>query len=229
MFNALRAVQMHAPAKIPELVIFDCDGVLVDSEPIFNRILHEFLISCGAELTSSECSEIFTGKSRHDVEIYLSTNGVNIPEDWAGQFYRQALQALEREVEPIPGVVSVLQKLREVQVTFCVASNGIQEKMNVTLTRTLMRPYFEGNIFSAYDIGESKPAPDVFLHAARANGVQPENCVVVEDSPSGFEAASNAQMRCLAYLPKQGKGVDDLFGAHGFNDMKDLPRLLGLD
>lgn len=220
---------MHQLSAKPKLVIFDCDGVLVDSEPIFNRVLHEFLVSCGAELSFLDCCNYFTGKSRQDVETYMSANQLVIPDDWSSIFYRQALEALGREVKPIQGVINVLEKLSNSKVSFCVASNGIAEKMDVTLTRTQMLSYFKENMFSAYDIGQSKPAPDVFLHAARTNGVAPENCVVIEDSRSGFEAASNAKMRCFAYLPNEDGDDLDLFGARRFGDMNELPLLLGLD
>ncbi len=219
---------MPASSQRPELVIFDCDGVLVDSEPIFNRVLHEFLISYGATLSFAECCETFTGKNRQAVEDYMLASGMNVPDDWSHLFYSQALEALEREVEPIDGVASVLKELRTAQVNFCVASNGIQEKMNVTLGGSNLLQFFKGKLFSAYDIGRSKPAPDVFLHAAKNFDVAPGLCVVVEDSPSGFQAASNANMRCYAYLPNGKRESDKLFGATVFDDMRLLPSLLGL-
>ena len=219
---------MLAATRKPKLVIFDCDGVLVDSEPIFNRVLHEFLLSCGAELSFSECCNTFTGKNKDAVEDFLSAKGLFIPENWSDQFYRQALEALGREVTPIRGVETVIEELSAAGVKLCVASNGIQAKMEVTLSRTQLLSRFEGNIFSAYDIGLSKPAPDVFLHAAQSNGCQPSDCVVIEDSPSGFEAASNARMRCYAYLPDRESKEPNLFGAYEFNDMSELPNLLGL-
>lgn len=212
----------------PQLVIFDCDGVLVNSEPIFNQVLHEFLISCGAQLSFSECCDFFTGKSRNDVELYLAGHDLRIPKNWSVAFYEQALDALRHEVTAIKGVRNVLRKLIHAEVPFCVASNGLMAKMQVTLERTQMLAWFEGKMFSAYDLGQSKPAPDVFLHAAEALGVCPNDCVVVEDSASGFEAAANAEMACFAYLSNGVQPEINLFGAHQFHEMKVLPTMLGL-
>jgi HAD superfamily hydrolase (TIGR01509 family) len=213
----------------PKLVIFDCDGVLLNSEPIFNRVLHDFLHSCGAQLSFSECCELFIGKSRDDVEQYLTNEGLSFPANWSTGFYEQALDALKNEVTAIKGARTVLQRLITAKVPFCVASNGLLAKMHVTLERTQMRAWCEGRMFSAYDVGQSKPAPDVFLHAAKTLGVRSNECAVIEDSPSGFEAAANAQMRCFAYLPDRGTTPVNLFGAHKFHDMRDLPNMLGLN
>ena len=212
----------------PQLVIFDCDGVLVNSEPIFNRVLHEFLLSVGAKLSFQDCCDEFTGKSRHDVERYLTDQCLKFPRDWSEQFYEQALGALHEEVKPIQGVRNALQVLINSNISVCVASNGLMKKMHVTLERTGMLPWFIGNMYSAYDVGASKPAPDVFLHAAKANGIQPEHCVVVEDSPTGFAAAARASMTCLAYVPDGTKQPQDLFEAHPFSDMEALPHMLGI-
>lgn len=212
----------------PKLVIFDCDGVLVNSEPIFNRVLHEFLLICGAPLTYQECCDAFTGKNKFAVETYLTDAGLNVPDNWAKGFYERALDALGKEVEAIDGVHALLEALLKANIPFCVASNGLMAKMQVTLRRTQMLSYFEGQMFSAYDIGNRKPAPDVFLHAAKVNNVLPDDCVVIEDSASGFEAAQNAQMPCFAYSPENPNTKIKLFGATAFESMSKLPDLLNL-
>ena len=140
---------MQALYERPRLVIFDCDGVLVNSEPIFNRVLHEFLLSVGAELPFQECCDQFTGKSRYDVEQYLADRNLDFREDWSDLFYKDALDALSREVEPIPGAHSALQTLMNSEVICCVASNGLMKKMEVTLERTGMLHWFNGNICQA--------------------------------------------------------------------------------
>ncbi|MGB0506705.1 MAG: HAD-IA family hydrolase [Pikeienuella sp.] len=213
-------------SDLPELVIFDCDGVLVDSEPIFNRVLYEYLCGCGAALSFVECCTLFTGKSARDVEQYLTDTGLSIPESWPKGFYDQALEALSREVVAMKGALAVLHALGRAEVPFCVASNGLMAKMEVTLARTAILPLVEGNMFSAYEIGQSKPAPDVFLHAAKVNGTAPDRCIVVEDSASGFEAAAAAGMACYAFTPDDSGGP--LFGAVPFRRMAELPELLGL-
>ncbi|AVW90052.1 MULTISPECIES: HAD family hydrolase [Roseobacteraceae] len=212
----------------PKLVIFDCDGVLVDSEPTFNRVLHTYLLSTGARLSLVECCNLFVGKSRHDVERYVSDRGLRLPEKWPQDFYNRVLDALRTDVTPIPGAREAVALISSAGIPLCVASNGLLAKMHVTLEQTGLLSWFEGKMYSAYDVGASKPAPDVFLHAAKMNGVAPENCVVVEDSVSGFEAAFNAAMTCFAYVPKTALKPDDLFGARRLTDMADLPKLLGL-
>lgn len=211
-----------------KLVIFDCDGVLVDTEPTFNRILHTYLLSIGARLSLIECSNLFVGKSRHDVERYVSDRGLRLPENWPQDFYDRVLDTLRTEVRPIPGAREAVAMISSVGIPLCVASNGLLAKMHVTLERSGLLPWFEGKMYSAYDVGASKPAPDVFLHAAEDNGVAPEHCVVVEDSASGFEAASNAAMACFAYVPNATWKPENLFGARPLTDMADLPKMLVL-
>lgn len=211
-----------------QLVIFDCDGVLVNSEPIFNRVLHDYLQDCGVKISFSETCNRFTGKSRHTVEACFRDLGRQLPEDWPDGFYTKALSALATEVQAIEGAKFVLDALAEKEVAFCVASNGLTQKMEVTLARVGFLARFQGAMFSAYDIGQSKPAPDVFLQAASQMGIEPQDCVVIEDSESGFEAAHRAQMRCFAYQPQGPLPQGRMFGAVSFRKMQDLPALLDL-
>lgn len=211
----------------PKLVIFDCDGVLVDSEPIFLRVLHKLLLTYGAKLSYQECWNLFVGKTTHEVVGYMTTQGIAYPECWAKDFYQQSMSALEREVLPVEGIPQVLKLLSSAKVPTCVASNGLSTVVQAALKQTGLLPWLEGRIFSAQEIGASKPAPDVFLHAAKTNGVKPEHCVVIEDSPSGLEAAANAGMRCFAYVPSNAQTPENLFGAIKFSKMQSLPKMLG--
>ncbi len=223
-----RELELPISPRTPKLVIFDCDGVLVDSEPTFNRVLHEYLLSSGARLSLVECHSLFVGKSRHDVERYVSERGFRLPAKWPQDFYDSVLDALRTEVAPIPGAREAVAMISSAGIPLCVASNGLLAKMHVTLERSGLLPWFEGKMYSAYDVGASKPAPDVFLHAAEMNRAAPEHCVVIEDSASGFEAASNAAMTCFAYDPKTTLEPENLFDARRLTDMADLPKLLGL-
>jgi len=223
-----RELDLPISRRTPKLVIFDCDGVLVDSEPIFNRVLHAYLLSSGARLSLDKCHSLFVGKCRHDVERYVSDRGLRLTEKWPQDFYVSVLDALRTEVAPIPGAREAVAMISSAGIPLCVASNGLLAKMHVTLERSGLLPWFEGKMYSAYDVGASKPAPDVFLHAAEMNRVAPEHCVVVEDSASGFEAASNAAMTCFAYDPNATLKPENLFGARRLTDMADLPKLLGL-
>ena len=215
-------------AKRPALVIFDCDGVLVDSEPIFNQVLWRYLTVAGAQLSYHETAARFTGKHRDDVTRYMRDTHVHIPNDWPEGFYEKALAALDASVLPIEGIGPVIERLTKARIPICVASNGSRAKMKITLRRTGLLASFGDRYYSAYDIGYSKPAPDVFLHAAKANGADPGDCVVIEDSASGMAAAQAAGMRCFAYQPMAGDADAAQFGATSFASMAQLPVLLGV-
>lgn len=210
------------------MVIFDCDGVLVDSEAITNRVLSRFLTERGAALTPERCHALFRGTSRSAVEHYMAENGTPLALDWSADFYPEMLAALQNEVTAIDGIRPVLDRLAAAGLQTCVASNGMVAKMEVTLGRTGLLSHFAAALYSAYDVGASKPAPDVFLHAARTHKVKAENCIVIEDSPSGFEAAYRAEMRCLAYAPEGVGPCTALWGARPFQRHADLPTLLGI-
>ena len=212
----------------PALVIFDCDGVLVDSEHITNRVLADFLNRHGADLTAQSCHDLFAGTSRSAVETYMARNGTPLAPDWSHDIYPNVYAALEAEVTAIDGVAAMLETLTGAGVPVCVASNGMAAKMELTLGRTGLLGYFGTALYSAYDIGASKPAPDVFLHAAHVHKVTAQDCVVIEDSASGFEAAARANMRCLGYAPAGPIAHRTLYGAQPFAQMAHLPGLLGL-
>lgn len=201
------------------LVIFDCDGVLVDSETIAARVLSECLAAEGVALSADEVIERYRGKSVPHCERLAAADLAGLddrePLDEAQlararRFWRhmqlQTLRACERDLQTIPGVEAVLDALDERGTPYCVASNGKHEKMAVTLHTTGLLPRFEGRIFSYEDVAEGKPAPDLFLHAARSLGFEPGRAVVVEDSVTGVRAAGAAGMRVLGYCPPEPDG-----------------------
>lgn len=209
----------------PKLVIFDCDGVLVDSEPTANRVLHDILTRQGATLTYAESCAEFTGKNRYAVIAYAEKHGITLPEKWYDEFYTTSIELLREHCQPIPDVKSVLDTLTTARVPFCVASNGVHPKMRATLSTTGLLPYFEGKAYSGYDVEHGKPAPDLFLHAAAQFDTDPADCVVVEDSATGLSAAAAAHMPAFAYDPSPQM---ELSGATAFKSMKELPKLLNL-
>ena len=209
----------------PKLVIFDCDGVLVDSEPIANRVLHDILVANGATLTYEQSCAEFTGKNRYAIFAYAERNGITLPKDWYEEFYTTSIEKLIGNCEPIPDVNSIIEALQTANIPFCVASNGMHAKMRATLGTTGLLPFFEGKMYSGYDVPNGKPAPDLFLHAAREFNTAPEDCVVVEDSTTGLQAAQAAGMPSFAYAPAPDM---QLFGATPFRSMADLPKLLNL-
>lgn len=183
-----------------DLVIFDCDGVLVDSERIANREFASLLKEIGLDFTLPQMFETFVGNTMaRCVEIITERLGHAPPADLLDRYHAMIRVALEREVTPVPGIVELLDALDAVQIPYAVASNGEHRKMQTTLGVTGLMPRFEGRRFSATDVVRPKPAPDLFLHAARVMGVAPDRCVVIEDSPLGVQGACAAGMTVIGF------------------------------
>ncbi|WP_041522786.1 HAD family hydrolase [Gilvimarinus agarilyticus] len=230
------------------LVIFDCDGVLVDTETVSAEVLRNCLQPLGIDISVAEVFGLFRGKSiavcaeqvaalLADSEPYQSwpapERDAFAAEFW-GKVQQETLVAFEAGVKPITGIREVLDWLTSQGIAFCVASNGRHEKMQMTLGSTGLLDYFpQSNRFSATDVDQGKPAPDLFLHAARTMGVKASAAVVIEDSPSGARAARLAGMSLLGYCPHDPlltrDNTDALMlaeGARVFRQMRELPELL---
>jgi HAD superfamily hydrolase (TIGR01509 family) len=205
-----------------ELIIFDCDGVLVDSEAITSGTLAECLRDAGAPWTAEHVSRRYRGVKLPAILADAETAlGAALPEDFVERFRARLYRRLRRDTQPIPGIAEALDALR---VPVCVASNGPREKMEATLGATGLMDRFADRLFSGWEVGSFKPDPGLFLHAAVTLGAAPERCVVVEDSDPGVEAAENAGMRVLAYV---GLGAHITRpGAECFDSMARLPELL---
>jgi HAD superfamily hydrolase (TIGR01509 family) len=207
-----------------ELVIFDCDGVLVDSERIAVRVDTEVLAELGWPLSEEEVVARFMGRTTEDMIKTIEAEIDDLEPGWYGEFDRRYHEALEAELKPVDGVVEALDAIA---APTCVASSGTHEKMRLTLGITGLYERFDGRIFSAEDVARGKPAPDLFLHAARSLGADPAACAVIEDSRPGLQAARAAGMRAFAYAggltPRdQLAGPDTVI----FEDMRELPALL---
>lgn len=213
----------------PKGVIFDCDGVIVDSEyPTFVLLAREFA-DYGLILTPDQIAREFTGGTMAGVADLARAKGADLPSDWVPAFYEKLYAHLALGTALVPGILAVLDRLDGYGIAYAVGSNGSDRKMQVTLGQhpgLIQR--FHGQLFSGQTLGKPKPAPDLYLHVARALGVDPAQCVVVEDSPTGARAARAAGMRCMGYAV--AGHVDGLraAGAVLFYDMEDLPGLLGL-
>ncbi|MHB9753134.1 HAD family hydrolase [Streptomyces sp. BYX5S] len=211
-----------------DLVIFDNDGVLVDSEPISNTLLAGYLTELGHPTSYEESLRDYMGAAMHRVhDVILERTGKRLPEDFDDRFHERVFAAFQRELEPVDGVVEVLEGLAGDGVPYCVASSGSHERIRVGHRRTGLDKWFgDERIFSSQDVGRGKPAPDLFLYAAERMGVAPERCVVVEDSPLGVQAAVAAGMDVYGFTAmtpaERLDGANELFG-----DMRELPRLLG--
>ncbi len=215
----------------PELVIFDCDGVLVDSEPAANRVLAEVLTELGLPTTPEQSRVRYVGRTMESVAALVSEQlGRPLPPDWEDQVRRRESAVWQKELTAVPGAREVLEHLKRRSVRFCVASSGRHEKMHLTLGLTGLLPLVEGVLFSARDVPRSKPHPDVFLLAAERMKAAPESCVVIEDSVPGVQGAKAAGMHVLGYVGDPHTDAEGLrrAGAVLFADMADVPRLLGL-
>ncbi|WP_327736745.1 HAD family hydrolase [Streptomyces nojiriensis] len=213
-----------------DLVIFDNDGVLVDSEPLANSILAGYLTELGHPTTYEESVRDYMGSAVHRVhDLVVERTGQQLPADFDETLHARTVAAFEQELKPVPGVEEVLGALTAQGIGYCLASSGSHDRIRVGHRVAGLDGWFEEEwIFSAQDVGQGKPAPDLYLHAARQMGVEPARCVVIEDSPLGVQAALAAGMDVYGFtgmLP-----ADRLPGATGhFGDMKQLTGLLGLE
>jgi HAD superfamily hydrolase (TIGR01509 family) len=212
----------------PQLVIFDCDGVLVDSEPVANRILGQMLRESGLDLTQEQIFQNFVGFSLpHCLGVIEGMLGRPPPENFLRELQARTFAAFKTELRAMPGIELALDALDAARVPFCVASSGDHEKMNTTLGITGLLPRFAGRIFSVTQVTHGKPAPDVYLFAARQLGVEPSACVVVEDTPPGVQAGVAAGMTVFgfcAFTPAeklQQAGAQEIF-----REMRKLAQLI---
>jgi HAD superfamily hydrolase (TIGR01509 family) len=206
------------------LIIFDNDGVLVDSEPVANQVLASLLTEYGFRCTPEESIATFMGHSMPQVRAMVEERlGRPVPADLEARYIQQLFPTFERSLRPIPGIEDAL---RAIDQTVCVASSGTHERIRLTLGATGLWDRFGGRVFSAQDVVRGKPAPDLFLHAAASLGVDPRRCAVVEDSPAGVTAANAAGMTSFGFARLMP--AERLAHATGavFSDMRLLPGLL---
>jgi len=182
---------------LPALVIFDCDGVLIDSEVIFGRVLGECLIAAEFPITMDEAMLLGLGKNRVTLTAEVEARfRRSLPEGFFETMRAGVDVAFERELVPIPGIEQLLEVL---PIARCVASNSQLTRVRHALSVTRLLPLFEPHVFSASQVARGKPAPDLFLYAARQLGVPPEDCIVIEDSTTGVEAAIAAGMPVVGF------------------------------
>jgi HAD superfamily hydrolase (TIGR01509 family) len=218
---------MHQASTL--LVIFDCDGVLVDSEPIAARLTAEAVSELGWEMSAEVAKAEFLGDTFTNIIRRVEERlGRQVPEDWPARSQANLLAALERELKPVPGVHAAIDALRAANVQLAVGSQGSHQKMQLTLGVTGLLPFFAGRIFSASQVARPKPAPDLFLLAANTLGFTPEQTVVVEDSTRGVKAAVAAGMRILGYTASVGRDSIIAAGAEPVDDLAKVPAMLGL-
>jgi HAD superfamily hydrolase (TIGR01509 family) len=210
-----------------DMVIFDCDGVLVDSELITNRIFVRMLNELGLQLSLEDMFEQFVGRSMPQcLALVTGLLGRPVPDSFVEQFQRRSAAALKSDLKAVADIETVLAALT---VPFCVASSGTHEKMQTTLGVTGLLPRFAGKMYSVTEVARSKPYPDVFLHAASQQGVAAAACAVVEDTPTGVRAGVAAGMTVFGYCALTPRSSLITAGAHlTFERMRDLPELLSI-
>jgi HAD superfamily hydrolase (TIGR01509 family) len=208
-----------------ELVIFDCDGVLVDSERITNIVFCSMLNELGLNVSLDDMFERFVGLSMAQyLTLITQMLGKPPPGGFVDELRLRSAKVLREKITAIPGVEQVLGSL---SVPYCVASSGDHEKIQLTLGTTGLLKYFKGRIFSVTDVEHPKPAPDIFLFAAQSLGVKPQSCAVVEDTPTGVAAGIAAGMRVFGFsLNVSAHRLQEAGADFIFSDMLQFPQLL---
>jgi HAD superfamily hydrolase (TIGR01509 family) len=228
MVAAVRPASKRLPQ--PQLVIFDCDGVLVDSETISNDVLARMLSAEGLSTTLSEARRAYQGLLLDEVLASAQAKlGRALPEGWLTRYEQKRAEVFRRELQPVPGAAEAVRQVRAAGISVCVASQGKLEKTRLSLRLTGLRDLFAAEaLFSAHTVPRGKPHPDLFLHAARTMGTEPARCVVVEDTPSGVTAAVAARMRALGYAADSDETALRQAGAEVLHSLAELPALLGI-
>ncbi|AFZ56807.1 HAD family hydrolase [Anabaena cylindrica FACHB-243] len=208
-----------------KLVIFDCDGVLVDSEPIINRIFAEMLTEVGFPITHAEVTQKFIGKSfKTCLEIIEQSYEKPLPQNFIELCKKREFAALQQELQAVSGINELLE---QITLPKCVASNSSHRHIQLVLKLTGLIHQFEGKIYSCYDVPRPKPFPDVYLYAAEQMNTNPEHCVVIEDSVPGVQSGCAAGMTVFGYAQHSYCTALTAAGAKiVFNDMRQLSQLL---
>lgn len=221
------------PSSSFDAVLFDCDGVLVDSEPLTNGVLRDMVEELGWSMTAEECMRQFVGKAVRDERAAIEHHtGRPLTEAWMAEFYARRNVQLERHLVAVPGALGAVAAVHErLQGRIACASGADRAKVEMQLAKVGLMPYFEGRIFSGHEMPRSKPAPDVYLAAAAALGIAPARCLVVEDTVTGVTAGVAAGATVVGYSPSPiGHGSPEALRAAGarqvMTDMAQLPALL---
>lgn len=216
-----------------DAVLFDCDGVLVDSEPITNGVLRQMLQEAGWTLTPEECMRLFIGKAVKDERARIEAHtGRPLTEEWLVQFRERRNLRLEREVRAVEGAVDAVGRLHAAYGGRIACASGADRfKVELQLARCGLARFFEGRVFSGHELPRSKPAPDVYLAAAEALAVDPRRCAVVEDTVPGTTAGVAAGATVFGYSPAEAghdapAALRAAGAVHILTAMRELPALL---
>ncbi len=209
------------------LVIFDCDGVLVDSEGPSNRLVAQEVTALGLPMTTEESCALFVGRRLSDIPAVIEPKlGHPVPDGWVDGLRDRLIALLAAEVAAMPGAHDALRATTALGLPYRIASNSSHEEMAAKFERVAMVELVAGRLHSARDVARGKPAPDVFLHAAAAEGIPPGACLVVEDSVPGAQAARAAGMACIGLAPHGDDPALRATGAVLIRSLAELPALL---
>jgi beta-phosphoglucomutase-like phosphatase (HAD superfamily) len=226
---------MFETAALPfDAVLFDCDGVLVDSEHITNTVLRTMLHELGWPISEADCFRLFVGRALHDeAPVILAHTGFTVTDGWLEEFRKRRNDALVLDLLPIPGAVAAVDEIdRHYRGNLACASGADRHKVELQLAKVGLDTVFDGKIFSGMETPRSKPAPDVYLAAAASLGVDPTRTAVIEDTPTGVRAGVAAGATVFGYCPADSPSHNapevllDAGAAHTFADMAVLPALL---
>ena len=207
-------------------IIFDSDGVLVDSETLSAKVFQEMAMELGFDLDFETAVERFAGTSMKENLLFIQENiQGSLPVDFEKEFRGRTYKVFKTDLKAVNGIADLIEKLG---IPFCVASSGPVEKIRLNLGLVNLLDHFENKIYSSYDIGSWKPEPGIFLHAAKRMGFEPEECAVIEDSASGIRAAIAGGFTVYALTNKKKKQTFEQLGAIAFENMKELEKLLAL-
>ena len=207
-------------------IIFDCDGVLVDSEPLGNQVMVEMANQYGANIDLNYAYSHFKGNSlKNCIDKISELTDKQIPNDFEYQYRKRSFEKFRKDMQPIDGVRSLIENLT---IPYCVASSGPENKIRLNLEVTGLLSFFENRIFSCYTINKWKPDPAVFLWASETMGFTPKECLVIEDSPIGVEAAVQGGFDVYGFTAHDYKGELQKSSTKTFNSMIKLPELLEL-
>jgi HAD superfamily hydrolase (TIGR01509 family) len=215
--------------SLPKLVIFDCDGILVDTENLANRRLAEWLTEAGYPASFEYCRKNFSGRSMASVQKKIEDQtSIVLGPDFVDRWNAGLPDLFAHGVEAVPHVREFVDAVRASGIAYCVATSARVTKMHITLGQTGLLPLFEHAMFSSTMVGRGKPFPDLFLHAAKTMGVLPADCIVIEDSVAGTQAGIAAGMRVFSYHGDPYSDRDGLIDAGGilFDDMRQLAGLV---
>jgi len=215
-------------ARRPAAILFDCDGVLADSEPLVNRVIAADLTLRGWSMTPHEAGYTFLGTALPDMVPRIEAVVGTLPADWMTMISRRVAAVMKEEVEPVSGAPEALQTIVAHGVPIAVASNSTRLELETKLHRLGFASLFSGRILSFEDVPRPKPWPDIYLAAAQACTAEPGDCVVIEDSLPGVRAGVSAGCKVLGFAKELGCEQLESEGAYPFTDMRQLPALLGL-